>query len=755
MSRRFITSNLSDFTVLLFLTILSRHQSDGLLTNCSYVNSTLCGDICLESQELCNCGGFTFKESRRYYQRNGGNYKIPILSYCCTPPSAKCTKTENGADCPDGEVYDIDSENPCYFRCYNDYYQSEHLGFYTHFTCPGKCVRWVDLCQGVSFCEGDLEVCRDGARAPGNHPSRKYLVENDNAYDVLDRSDEIILQTVKSAAINYSALAICSYNAQGDQGVLCDGECLPGGEWCRERDPPRYCQDSGVYTADARLCSNHTLWRDISCNFTFSIPGFYKVFNHGERCSGTNQECYWPYPSDDSFARDAELTNTCKDLSDRVFELGKPCQKTPGNICYDSCDAPGQGCTSCSNHNYFNCSGSNFCIHPSLVCDGHPQCQDGEDEQMDICRTSYEEKNLISKYATFRCQSIMYPVVTTYATACDDFPECVDKEDETLCSDDAILNKVLLATVIFIAILYLTLRLGSFFFQFCKKDDEKFNLDLMKGKGLEDNILEKYSKDHDNDEIIERLNSFLLHIIFTKKTDETIVMCRELYSIESKIHENDKAEIFCCLHKNMDPLIMETVVNSQFKGLTKKCTDKLESCCKRRWITKSYDYSIAHEWMSVIINTTVRLVKIEFQYLDILKDFFLACSLFLIVGGTKAIIEFPTNFSIVVVLCLLSSVIGPVFFATLHLVVHNPFLIFPKATHKNRAIWKKVLMISICCLLSIFNPIFLVNAYESAKERTRVMARYMDRKVILQMRHARAIKDQWVSFIQIELGEYK
>ena len=199
---------------------------------------------------------------------------------------------------------------------------------------------------------------------------------------------------------------------------------------------------------------------------------------------------------------------------------------------------------------------------------------------------------------------------------------------------------------------------------------------------------------------------------------------------------------------------METVVNSQFIGLTQKCTDKLESCCNRRWITKSYDYSLAHEWISVFINTTVRLVKIEFQYLDILKDSFLACSLFFIVGGTQAISEFPTNFSIVVVLCLLSSVVGPVLLATLHLVVHNPFLILPMTPHKKRAIWKKVLMIAICSVLSIFNPIFLVNAYESAKEKTRVMARNMDREVISQMRHARAIKDQWVSFIQIELGEY-
>ena len=130
---------------------------------------------------------------------------------------------------------------------------------------------------------------------------------------------------------------------------------------------------------------------------------------------------------------------------------------------------------------------------------------------MNICRTSYEKKNLISKYATFRCKSIMYPIVVTYATACDGFPECANQEDEVLCSDEAILNKVLLATVVFIAILFLTLRIGSFLWQqFCKNEDERgFYSDLLKGVGLGDTILEKYSKGHGNDEVIERLNSFL------------------------------------------------------------------------------------------------------------------------------------------------------------------------------------------------------------------------------------------------------
>jgi hypothetical protein len=45
----------------------------------------------------------------------------------------------------------------------------------------------------------------------------------------------------------------------------------------------------------------------------------------------------------------------------------------------------------CTNPGYFNCTKSGKCVHPSLVCDGHPQC---------------EHKGT----ATLRCSSIMHNV---------------------------------------------------------------------------------------------------------------------------------------------------------------------------------------------------------------------------------------------------------------------------------------------------------------------------------------------------------
>ena len=144
---------------------------------------------------------------------------------------------------------------------------------------------------------------------------------------------------------------------------------------------------------------------------------------------------------------------------------------------------------------------------------------------------------------------------------------------------------------------------------------------------------------------------------------------------------------------------------------------------------------------------------IELEYLDILKDSFIAISLYYIVGGYQAILDFPTHFSIIVVLCMFTTVVVPIFFATLHLVVHNPFMVFNfDSSHKIKEKWKKLLMTFSCCILSFLNPILLVNAYESAKEKSKSMAKSMDRNIITQLRYTQNIKMQWLSFLKIELG---
>ena len=64
-------------------------------------------------------------------------------------------------------------------------------------------------------------------------------------------------------------------------------------------------------------------------------------------------------------------------------------------------------------------------------------------------------------------------------------------------------------------------------------------------------------------------------------------------------------------------------------------------------------------------------------------------------------------------------------------------------------------MTLVCCCTSFINPILLLNNYEGAKEKTRKMAKDMDKNTIEQMKKTKEIKEQWTSFVIIELGIIK
>ena len=775
-----------------------------------------CGDVCIDDlhRHSCMCGDELISE-------------VPIISitnrkYCCTHSTEKCRRTIFGATCQQGEVlvadhlylvapdFVVDDSPLCHGRCYNDYFTSQHLGMYTHYSCPDKCIYWSGLCRGVSFCEGDEEICGEDLRCPSKevwgdsfvpvqkhlmptNPVRSYcfgsdnndngigtdfgndhlfggLAKNDGRYDNIDRSDEDISQSdeVGRPNINYTALEPCtewSINNIHHKGLTCGNHCLGIKNFCLN-SATAFCSNAGVLSSDPVLCSNHTFWQNFDCNLKIeSFFGLKPSYYPGKRCSGKLQHCYYPldrsldyHPTPDT----SLYPTTCGDKSDRVFNVGHscpdetpkekctdwnfgsfPCPESPITICWESCDKPGPNCTACTNLTYFQCPLSKQCIHPSLQCDGHPQCESGEDEDLDICKERYQQNRVISKYATFRCKSIMYPTMETYATACNDFPECVDGEDEKLCTDDTALFIILPATMTFIALIYLTLKLGRYSYVSYKRGHEKV---YSFQTGLPKDILRIYSENHGKVEDNERNNVLLLHIIFFKSKYEIRGICKKLYEFESRIHNYNKSEIFCCLHKNIDPLVMEKILDNQFPGFARKCTNLFE---KLKVVRKCLGFFSHKSWFIVLKKLIARLIKIELEYLDILKDSLLAFSLYRIVGGYTAILEFPTNFSIIVVFSFSASVVIPIFFATLHLATHNPHMIFNIKPSKVKSRLERVMITCFCFLFSFLNPIFLVNAYESAKEKKRDMIQHLNAEIV----DVKAIQNQWIVFMKIELGK--
>ena len=104
------------------------------------------------------------------------------------------------------------------------------------------------------------------------------------------------------------------------------------------------------------------------------------------------------------------------------------------------------------------------------------------------------------KYATFRCDSIMYPIIETYAVACDDFPECDGELDEKFCSDDNFSNIFFTVGLTFVATVYLLLKGGRLTKQ--KISQKKIYKSEMNEKGEEEEgteeFLDKYCNRHKN-----------------------------------------------------------------------------------------------------------------------------------------------------------------------------------------------------------------------------------------------------------------
>ena len=261
---------------------------------CDYNDHYRCGDLCIDTMDPCICGDD--------FIGNG------FFSFCCTPPEVKCAETEDGVVCPEGEVknilpFDDEPFSMCHGRCYNDYSTSQYISDISYYTCPDHCipVNGFDeaVCQGVSFCEGDEEICSEDLRCgpfDERHiiptvPARSYCKvanvinnNNDNVYDYIDRIDEDIsqIQDTDRPSINYTALTSCILG--NIPGLICDGSCMLNYWWCDldSYSITTYCDDQGVHNNDPFLCSNHTFWNNMSC---------YLDTHEGKRCTGKNQNC--------------------------------------------------------------------------------------------------------------------------------------------------------------------------------------------------------------------------------------------------------------------------------------------------------------------------------------------------------------------------------------------------------------------------------------------------------------------------------
>ena len=788
---------------------LATHE--GLWDDCDHkfiLGHWRCGDKCVTSYDLCDCGGTKLR------------WELFPRYQCCT--NTNCTQSSGRVSCPGGQVFEI--KDSCEDgRCFRDATMFP-FPYRSHYSCPRTryCLPSHHMCAGLSYC-GDSQACNEELRCERGkiirlntsqvqHSFCQYSRdEGDRSYTSIDRSDENIISTInikESPRIDYSYLTPCdSRNGPGltcYNNTLLELECLPLAGWCRS-DFPFSCVTSQdgrkTVTDDRSLCSNKTFWRNIGTDF-FIRPWF----GRGVRCNGSLMHTIYPWYKSINGETLSSLKQNCDDQSDKVFTVGKPCPNRTNylevhhsvfcsddnasyykkhyitfsgvirnklictnssawmekiteteqlawlddpHFCQESCATPGLNCIACKNVTYFNCSRSNTCIHPDLECDGHPQCPNNEDEDYEMCWQKYFDKGLVKPFASFKCNSTMYPYIFTITTACNGIPECLNGLDEDNCSTDSVTTPILVGAIILVLGLFFGLKILYYidYIEYINKNKNGARQEKYQFKEL----IQRLRKNTGDQENNKKNNTFLLHILHTKETKFSKVVLIKFYDILETAFENKEEEVFCYLKRNMQLDVTKAFMTHKSQGLMMKINDFIEKHIRSPSpFIEFQDKVTSTPSLRMKLSTLGTLLSLPSPFADIVKDASLAVSLLVITGGPDAIAEFPTNFSSAIVISWMVTIIIPIIISSLNLALTQPFLVFPglRATRGGRA-----LAALGCLVLSPLNTVILKTRLEMTQERAIEAARVLGADTLDLYNQCNVLEAKVQEYLQIEIGD--
>ena len=408
-------------------------------------------------------------------------------------------------------------------------------------------------------------------------------------------------------------------------GVKCGKHCRVSGYWCRNDLSDTCDTGSGIIaTNDPALCRDPRVWANVSCSL-YSPVG--KVNTQGLRCIGTNMRCVYPWYTT-NYGVPFPLLTQCPDKSDQVFNSSLTCKEhlqhyidfhtqmfcnenypsvqselictnksqwlyemvlygnkynsepnsyTDPHSCQSSCLDPGIDCKACSNASYFLCPQSGQCVHPDLVCDGHPQCIQGEDEDISKCYERYLKMKIVQPLAQLKCKSLFYENMYIYATPNNNQTECWNGFDEQETDEHS--SKFFFISAIFIIAIYIALKYSGLSKKMLSSDNKYIvssnKIDMNSHRNILNYIiLKNYSEHHDHSETIAKTNIHILNTLHTQKVDDKKYVCDLFYELEQQIHQGNVSEIHLCLHKKMDPKIVENILKPGMTGYTITCIER-------------------------------------------------------------------------------------------------------------------------------------------------------------------------------------
>ena len=173
------------------------------------------------------------------------------------------------------------------------------------------------------------------------------------------------------------------------------------------------------------------------------------------------------------------------------------------------------------------------------MCDGHPQCDGGEDEDPERCYQQFVDMKIIAPYASLRCKSPLYKNMEIFGTPCDNITECAGGIDELGCKNNGTSNLVLVIASIGVLVLFLGLTFHQAFFDeyMLSKENQDLSMSISNSTKL---MLEKYKEHFEEKEVINEVNNFLLNSIRTETEEENAKTMKSFYNLEKELMKYTK-----------------------------------------------------------------------------------------------------------------------------------------------------------------------------------------------------------------------
>jgi hypothetical protein len=298
----------------------------------------------------------------------------------------------------------------------------------------------------------------------------------------------------------------------------------------------------------------------------------------------------------------------------------------------------------CGNRtDYFPCSQEEVCIHESLVCDGHKQCEDGSDEEhCDICP---RVNSKLQKSKTFRCFH-RYTMLPICANPCDGLDDlCLDYSDEQCQGVPTWLSM----TSVVVAILSFTLitKLLHVAIGHCRSKESKVSMKhvtrpldrvYMSSINRKINMIE-YKLLKEKEGFACALANCLAYFQYTSNIATAHAMSLYYFNLEKECNDNSS---------NMTDIFYFNVVGTD--ETASRLYDFVENSIGLR--IENFVLCNTPSWMlipwerNIFVNlfTFLKyLKKIMLHYFDLLKDFILLGKIWIIILGSNSSILFQSN----------------------------------------------------------------------------------------------------------------